>query len=305
MVSKVALNPIPDSIRPMIDTLVSAPYIARRLGIRKYLKPAPPRFLYKFRAFPSDRSSPAIDTYTSRMHQIIVDSELWLSSPSDFNDPFDTKGRFEIRGSDAKRAAHIKALVERYAPAHATPTEIQQAYDKLAARTNSEILSMLQPSFEKQRDSTGVICFVEGDPRDVLMWSHYATDHKGVCLQFEPARDLFTFARALTVKYVRHYPVVNWLDGKFEMEKILRRKHPRWKYEAERRIIQIGAARSVFNFNPSALVGLLFGCAADDAVVKATGAVLDARAKAGLPPLKLYRVQMHKSRYELVIKRYT
>jgi hypothetical protein len=60
----------------------------------------------------------------------------------------------------------------------------------------------------------------------------------------------------------------------------------------------------VFKYNPSALVGLLFGCAADDTVIKATQTVLSARASAGLPALKLYRAEKHKSRYELVIKRF-
>jgi hypothetical protein len=227
----------------MFEALIAMPYFMRRLGIRKYLKPPPPRFLYKFRASPSDSSPGARHRYVHRMRQIMVESELWLSSPSDFNGPFDTMGCFEIRGTNAKRSAHIKALLESYAPADASATAIQQAYDRLAGLTDSEILSVLRPSFETQRDSTGVICFVAGDPRDVLMWSHYAADHKGVCLQFEPARDLFTFGRALAVEYVRRYPVVNWLKGKYEMERILRRKHPRWKYEAERRIIQIGGGK--------------------------------------------------------------
>jgi Protein of unknown function (DUF2971) len=299
-----ALNPVPDRIRPMFNALIALPYFMRRLGIRKHLKPSPPRFLYKFRGSPRDSSLAAKEEFLSRLHQIMVDSELWLSSPSDFNDPFDTAGRFKIKGSTSKRLAHIKALVEKYAPAGATPTEIQEAHDRAARLTDSEILDMLRTSFESQRDSTGVICFVEGDPRDVLMWSHYAADHKGVCLQFEPARDLFTFGRAVTVKYHRQYPVVNWLNGIPEMEKILRRKHPRWKYEAERRIIQIGGARSAFSYNPGALTGLLFGCAADDTVIKATETVLTARAAAELPDLKLYRAEKHKSRYELVIKRF-
>jgi hypothetical protein len=302
--ARTTLNPAPDSIRPMFEALIAMPYFMRRLGIRKYLKPPPPRFLYKFRASPSDLSLAARDQYVHRLRQIMVDSELWLSSPSDFNDPFDTAGNFEIKGTSAKRLAHIKALVEKDAPAGTTPAAIQDAQGRLARHTDSEILEMLRPSFEKQRDSTGVICFVEGNPRDVLMWSHYAADHKGVCLQFEPARDLFTFGRAVTVKYARQYPVANWLKGKYEMSKILRRKHPRWKYEAERRIIQIGAARSVFNYNPSALVGLVFGCAADHTVIKATETVLTARAAAGLPDLKLYRAEKHPSRYELVIKRF-
>src|ERR1700733_14757454 len=191
--ARVTLNPIPDTIRPMFEALIALPYFMRRLGIRKHLKPPPARFLYKFRPSPRDSSLAAKEEYMSRIHQIMVDSELYLNSPSNFNDPFDTAGIFEIKGTSAKRSAHIKALVETYAPAGATPTEIQQALDRTERLSDSQILDVLRPSFEKQRDSTGVICFVEGDPRDVLMWSHYAADHKGICLKFEPARDLFTF----------------------------------------------------------------------------------------------------------------
>lgn len=298
------LNPAPDKIRPIFDALTALPYFMRRLGIRRRLKPPPARFLYKFRASPRNSSPDAKDQFVSRLRQIMVDSELWLSSPSDFNDPFDTAGRFEITGSPADRAAHIRALVDRYAPPGATPAETQQAHDKAATLKDSEILDIVRLSFDQQRDLTGVICFVEGDPRDVLMWSHYAADHKGVCLQFEPARDLFTFGRAFTVEYVQQYPIVNWLDGIAGIEKILRRKHPRWQYEAERRIIQVGAARSAFTYNPSALTGLVFGCAADDTVIKATQTVLAERVCAGLPDLKLYRAEKHPSRYELVIKQF-
>jgi hypothetical protein len=288
----------------MFEALLGLPYFQRRLGVKKYLKPPPPRFLYKFRASPADSSPAARDLYMQRLRQIVVNSELWFSSPSDFNDPFDTMGNFQIKGTKAQRSKHIRGLVEAYAPAGATQNEVEEACARTAALADSEILGLLRPSFERQRDSTGVICFVEGDPRDVLMWSHYAADHRGVCLQFEPAQDLFTFARALKVDYLNRYPVINWLEGKYEIQKILRRKHPRWKYEVERRIIQIGAARSVFNFNPNALVGLVFGCAAGGDVINATRDILTERAEAGLRPLCLYRAEKHKSRYELIVRRF-
>jgi len=39
--ARTALNPVPDSIRPMFEALIAMPYFRRRLGIRKYLKPPP------------------------------------------------------------------------------------------------------------------------------------------------------------------------------------------------------------------------------------------------------------------------
>jgi len=43
------------------------------------------------------------------------------------------------------------------------------------------------------------------------MWSHYATNHEGLCFQFELARDIETFSKALPVNYNDDYPVVNWI----------------------------------------------------------------------------------------------
>lgn len=51
----------------------------------------PPRFLYKFRSFiASDPES------VDRVRDVIVRSRLWLSSASDFNDPFDMSASVTI-----------------------------------------------------------------------------------------------------------------------------------------------------------------------------------------------------------------
>src|ERR1700729_1649096 len=64
------------------------------------------------------------------------------------------------------------------------------------------LIAQLRESFAEQRRKFGVCCFCAGDPRNVLMWSHYAGAHFGICLQFETARDPPTLMRALRVPYV-------------------------------------------------------------------------------------------------------
>ena len=66
-------------------------------------------------------------------------------------------------------------------------------------------------AFEKQRSSMGVFSFA-GTPRDILMWSHYAQDHTGVCLRFSAAAHLRVFVGAVGVTYSQSYPKLNWLD---------------------------------------------------------------------------------------------
>lgn len=67
------------------------------------------------------------------------------------------------------------------------------------------------------------------------MWSHYADNHRGICLEFDTANPLFS--EALGVVYCSEYP--RWLPH--EMERIafemLLTKAEDWKYEREFRII--------------------------------------------------------------------
>ena len=56
-----------------------------------------------------------------------------------------------------------------------------------------------QQSLQKMRNITGIYCFA-GSAKNRLMWGHYASNHKGVCLQFERVHDIATFAHAFQVR---------------------------------------------------------------------------------------------------------
>src|ERR1700704_4213195 len=75
----------PDPIIGLIrESLERLDYLRTRILFTKRLQY--PRFLYKFR-----RLQNATDT--TRLREIIVRSELWLSSPETLNDPFDMSAR--------------------------------------------------------------------------------------------------------------------------------------------------------------------------------------------------------------------
>src|SRR4029077_11716096 len=106
-----------------------------------------------------------------------------------------------------------------------------------------ELSAKLELSYRQQRSTFGVCCFGAGDPRDVLMWSHYGGENTGICLQFEDAKNVVTLSRALSVDYVDEYPILNWITGfRDAIGKTLLRKHSRWKYEGEHRIHVEGQA---------------------------------------------------------------
>lgn len=294
---------------PEVDGLHAAlmrrDYVARRQFIYHKMRPRPPRFLYKFRTLqkiatpgPGD---PSIDQQSlDRLRAIIIDSHLRLSSPEEFNDPFDMGARWVVEGSAPERLNRFNSLIRQQMPSLSFKKR-SEAVRHLMTAPLSDLLPVLQESFRVQRRRFGVYCFA-GDPRNVLMWSHYADNHTGICLQFERTRDLIVYSRALTVDYVDEYPVINWIAGMGNaLSTTFTRKHTRWRYEDERRILADGQAGRYVNVRPDSLTGLIFGCRSDENVRAAVGDILAERIAAGLSPVRVYYARQNPNCYDLDI----
>src|SRR5262249_53490497 len=159
---------------------------------------------------------------------------LWLSSPKAFNDPFDMSAKIIVAGSLEEKRERWRNILKRQ---NKRWHEIEKKLPRLSAKSNEEIQIVAQQLQEEIARSFGV-CSFGGDPRSILMWSHYAANHAGFCLQFELARDLLAFCRYVRVQYTLDYPVLNWLKEEEFYNGIgatLERKHEHWKYEHELR----------------------------------------------------------------------
>jgi DUF2971 family protein len=297
-----------EDVDPVLVGGMDLPYFRRRIALWRR-KARAPRFLYKFRALrrPHTRTegeSPFTAESIERLRAIVVRSLLRLSSPDEFNDPFEMSAHWVIEGTTKERVQRYTALIKQQTP-HANFKERERAVRKLMETPASELLPVVTASYARQRQTFGICCFAGRDPANVLMWSHYADEHRGICLQFELARDLLVMMRAVTVDYIDEYPTLNWIraDDFYEgMGVTFTRKHSRWKYEAERRILQEGQAGRFVRFDPSALTGIIFGCRADADVRGCVTALLEERAGRGLPAVRLYDARRNPRRYELDIR---
>lgn len=116
--------------------------------------------------------------------------QIWFSRPARFNDPFDCAIRVDrgpISDRDFERLyLHLRigsddpsAFDAHYAPS-----------GSLNPAFREHIHKGLDTAFEERKrtmlDSRGVCCFSETSD-DILMWSHYADNHKGFCLGFKTA----------------------------------------------------------------------------------------------------------------------
>lgn len=264
------------------------------LNLHSQSKPYP-RFLCKYRPISDDD----LLKHIKQLRDYLVESRVWLSSPSAFNDPFDMRGRFVFEGTPQSRRKHLLIKMKKYRPELSKSLRELAVSDLLAGNLIAE---SLEKSHEKHRKSIGV-CSFASNSRNILMWAHYASNHSGVCIQFKMAADISIFSRAIPVEYSSEYPVVNYFDDiQKALIPTLFRKSDEWKYEGERRIIHPHGANCFLAFKPESVSGLILGCQLREHSEIAIKELLVERNEKGFPPVKIYRAHRHDTKYRLLLE---
>jgi hypothetical protein len=109
--------------------------------------------------------------------------------------------------------------------------ELNDPFEFLGVRLDDRGFRVAMKSMKREISMTrGLICFSKswGNP---LQWSHYAEDHKGICLGFDVPRNLLA-----KVNYVNSRLRHDGLITLPVMEKILKTKFRHWQYEKEYRL---------------------------------------------------------------------
>lgn len=180
----------------------------------------PPPVIYKY--FPVGDYLP----------KIFSGQSLKFSNPLEFNDPFECQPCYFIEnGSQGKQfLKELSDLVDAKSPA-----------EKLLARQRAERMAgkLLPrnsfPGMERLFASIGVSCFSETKD-NLLMWSHYADEHKGVCIGFDTK--IHFFEGAWKVAYQDEYPVITRPSDNPNtlLKKAILTKSSCWAYEQEWRV---------------------------------------------------------------------
>lgn len=220
--------------------------------------------LYKFKSLAGDSRSYTLD--------IIENSRVYFSSPTQFNDPFDCAPRIDFAGdiSDPRFLERLKQDEECMArESGMTEDELENLraaegvpVERMAEAARANILKEL-------RQDTRVLCLAT-ESRHPLMWSHYASSHTGICLHFScMPGSLFGLARRVIYRKDRPGILIP-LDAQPEgeiSERMVFEKARFWDYEGEYRIVgHIGAdwsqqfdSSNRVRFPPELLCGITLG----------------------------------------------
>lgn len=197
-----------------------------------------PSIIYKFR------------TWNNLFHQnVLRQNQLFYASPADINDPFDFKINidFSLLDSGIKREKYVDHLI-----AQTLNTLIQRGINP--AQKRDELLWRLLYDRDKMQDEynqtenewsnnrLGVISF-SLKWNSILLWSHYAENHKGFCIGFNKQKieDSGLFGSTGPVNYLNVFPSLDPLgtDPTFEIVTKSHSKAFEWNYEKEYRLTQI------------------------------------------------------------------
>lgn len=181
----------------------------------------------------------------------LVRGTLYFAAPEELNDPFDCKLDIE------KSILHAKTKLN---------SEQKRNLDRLLNYKKSH--EVMQKSIGK----IGV-CSFSLDTKNVLMWSHYSNNHKGMTILYrfpeEYLNDEDYFLGNSEVKY-ENDPLTKWFINnavKSEINSreylfklaiiILTSKNPKWYYEKEARIIR--KESGIFSIKKEFIIQICFG----------------------------------------------
>jgi len=194
-----------------------------------------PAILYKYRPF------------NERTLKSLADGTLWFPSPGTFNDPFD--GFVAVPKKTEYVAFKTMLGQNQYVGNSLCDCEITTALleivksDGTATAITASSLpeTMAEDELEKRIKSRGVFC-ASATADNILMWSHYSAEHRGLCIGYEIDYEKLKFADVFEVEYLesddRDVLEPNDLfDAKTAIRKLLTIKSHHWGYEKEWRLV--------------------------------------------------------------------
>ncbi len=211
---------------------------------------------------------PYTEDWRGYLEATLRDRTIYLPSPSYFNDPWDCRPWFDLAVLDdaVMRERHI----EWYMRVAIKP--VTEHADEL--RQNRPLLNHFVEETSRRLwariDHEYRLYCLTPNCDDLLMWSHYANKHKGVCLQFDARTD--PISAAFKVSYQDQLPCsIIPEHGEDDAEKALLTKSDAWDYEEEFRLIArdsrvpplpntLIATDGILPIGDRSLVGIIVGC---------------------------------------------
>jgi hypothetical protein len=196
--------------------------------------------------------------------RILTHNEICLSSYEKFNDPFDTSLPFTYKENEITYESMFNKLyaLERQRSPWMQPSELEkQCNAQLDNQGIHDTLFWLKKEYEKSKDSLQYGIFSLATHNDnLLMWSHYANSHRGLCIGFDiNLLERVSLGHLKKVTYSNEFYQIGINDEIKEFDNLFLLKSDHWAYEDEFRIIKRGSANEIITFPDDAIRKIIIG----------------------------------------------
>jgi len=210
---------------------------------------------------------------------ILKDKTFKFTDPKDFNDPFDcNEAMLEISISPEEEKQQIRdAAAKHHLPRKAVRKSLKLTGNK----------AVYQDVLKSKKKDFKVSCFSEISD-DVLMWSHYADKHRGICVGF----DLEHMTKEYVLYPVNYITEVQKIHGMANTPYVfyywVTFKADRWTYEKEIRAVSKNG-KSLIPYPQEAVSEVIFGCNVKQSTIDKS---VKALKKLGYRKVKFFRMEI-------------
>lgn len=229
-----------------------------------------PQTLYKYRPYEGINVS---ENYGTR---VLTEFELYASSPSKFNDPFDLALPYKY----TRDSFTLDNFLRRYVDLYNSSGKKKKSNSELLYEGTDKYNFIINNPEKHWNDNFEAI--VEMDSKfygvlsltaksdDILMWSHYADHHKGFCVGIDGKRFADFLIREYNdfgfklgpINYVVDYPEIDFMKV-YEQYSIFTRcfsKQECFRYEEEYRLMFHNRTNFKIVYPKSLITDIVIGC---------------------------------------------
>jgi hypothetical protein len=265
--------------------------------------------------------------------KVLQDKKVRFTQPGDFNDPFEFRPQIQAAASDEEVRVYVEKNFERLveqelakygALVQSIPRQVLKELLLTQKARLPEVFRMLQPEVLQKLSPTidsllnqnvGVLCLSE--VRDsLLMWGHYADNHKGFVIGFDSSHpfflkrrsehDEFGFLRKVDYQVQRPHVVLSDTSSPVWFQT----KSSQWAYEKEWRMVRVLSEAEhridrspfsvcLFEFAADAVLEIVIGLRSDPLTTQAIGCLATS-----FPRASLLKAREDISDYGIVVEKF-
>ena len=178
----------------------------------------------------------------------LISNHIYFSSIDQFNDPYDS--HLALMGTVSEENFDLLLTSLKFTD------ETKKLYLDAYKRNPDKMLDRFVEFYKGWLSYIGICCFSKRKD-NILLWSHYADAHKGVCLGFDYALMKKRFPQFDEVEYSDDPFYFDASNPEISVSKAALRKASDWKYEEEVRFFV--ERKKNTDFLPEALIEVNFG----------------------------------------------